>query len=100
MATQAALADGLPAESRSKRRITGQKYPDEILMLALILDTVRGIAWRQTENGVLGKNPPPSMYEVLTGQKQTEPERDFMVYGSGEDFEAARNEILRRGGYI
>ena len=40
------------------------------------------------------------MYEVLTGQKQTEPERDFMVYGSGEDFEAARNEILRRGGYI
>ena len=69
-------------------------------MLALILDTVRGIAWRQTENGVLGKNPPPSMYEVLTGQKQTEPERDFVVYDSGEDFEAARNEILRRGGYI
>ena len=100
MATQAALADGLPAESRSKRRITGQKYPDEILMLALILDTVRAIAWRQTEDGVNGKNPPPSMYEALTGTERKEPERNHMVFESGEDFEAARNEILRRGGFI
>ena len=100
VATQAALADGLPAESRSKRRITGQKYPDEILMLALILDTVRAIAWRQTEDGVNGKNPPPSMYEALTGTERKDPERNYMVFESGEDFEAARNEILRRGGFI
>ena len=35
MGTQAALADGLPADSRSKRRLTGQKCSDEMLMLAL-----------------------------------------------------------------
>lgn len=100
MGTQAALAYGLPPESRSKRRITGQKHSDEILILALIADVVRVIAWRQTEDGVNGKNPPPSMYEALTGTERKEPERDHMVYDSGEDFEAARNEILRRGGYI
>lgn len=100
MATQAALADGLPAESRSKRRLTGQKYPDNLLMLALILDAVKIIAWRQTEDGIQGKNPPPSMYEALTGTEQKVPERNYMVFESGDDFEAARNEILRRGGFI
>lgn len=100
MATQAALADGLPAESRSKRRLTGQKYPDNLLMLALILDVVKIIAWRQTEDGIQGKNPPPSMYEALTGTERKVPERNYMVFESGDDFEAARNEILRRGGFI
>ena len=100
MRTLAALVDGLPPESRAKRRITGQKCSDEILMMALILDVVKVIAWRQTEDGVNGKNPPPSVYEMLTGTERKEPEREYMVYQSGEDFETARNEILRRGGYI
>ena len=100
MGTQAALADGLPANSRSKRRLTGQKCSDEMLMLALILDVVKIIAWRQTEDGVQGKNPPESVYEMLTGAEKKEPERNYRVFQSGDDFEAARNEILRRGGYI
>lgn len=78
----------------------GRGYSNELLMQALILDMVKIIAWRQTEDGVQGKNPPPSMYEALTGTERKEPERDHMVFESGEDFEAARNEILRRGGYI
>lgn len=69
-------------------------------MLALILDTVNIIAWRQTEDGVNGKNPPVSVYRRMTGTEQKEAERDYMVFESGEDFETARNEILRRGGYI
>ena len=81
-------------------KLNGQKQPADVLLLALILDVVRVIAWRQTEDGVNGKNPPPSMYEALTGTERKEPERDHMVYDSGEDFEAARNEILRRGGFI
>ena len=99
VATQAALAYGLPADSRSKRRITGQKHPNNTLMLALILDVVKIIAWRQTVDGMQGKNPPPSMYEALTGTERKEPDRNYMVFESGEDFEAARNEILRRGGF-
>lgn len=71
-----------------------------MLMLALILDVVKIIAWRQTEDGLNGKNPPESVYMMMTGGERKEPERDHMVFESGEDFEAARNEILRRGGYI
>ena len=100
METQAALAYGLPAESRSWSRLVGRGYSNELLMQALILDMVKIIAWRQTEDGVNGKNPPPSMYQALTGTERKEPERDHMVFESGEDFEAARNEILRRGGFI
>jgi hypothetical protein len=40
------------------------------------------------------------MYEALTGTERKDPERNHMVFESGEDFEAARNEILRRGGFI
>ncbi len=69
-------------------------------MLALILDTVKILAWRQTEDGMIGKNPPASVYQMLSGAEEKEPERDHIVFESGEDFEAARNEILRRGGYI
>ena len=100
METQAALAYGLPAESRSWSRLVGRGYSNELLMQALILDMVKIIAWRQTEDGVQGKNPPASVYGMLTGAEQKEPERDHMVFESGEDFETARNEILRRGGFI
>lgn len=69
-------------------------------MLALILDMVSIIGWRQTEDGVKGVNPPKSTYAAICGKEQEEPQREFHTYTSGEDFEAARNEILRRGGFI
>ena len=99
MATLAALADGLPPEARVKRKYTGVTASEEMLVLALILDVVNIIAWRQTEDGYRGKNAPKSVYTMLAGGERKEPQRDYRTFRSGEDFEAARKEILRRGGY-
>ena len=81
-------------------KLNGQKHPQSLLMLAMILDTVNIMAWRQTENGVEGKNPPKSVYNILTGKEDTHSQNEYQTFDSGEEFEAARNEILRRGGYI
>lgn len=101
MATLAALADGLPPESRSKRKYTGIQADQTQLILALIFDMVSVIAWRQTADGRKGINQPKSMYQIMTGEAQgSEEKREYQTFDSGEDFEAARNEILRRGGFI
>lgn len=97
--TLAALASGLPPYARSKQTITGQKVSDETLLLALLADRVGMIAWMMTEDGARGRNRPESLFQLLSGQKQDE-EPEFTVYQSGDEFEAARQEILRRGGYI
>ena len=95
--TLAALASGLPPYSRSKQKYTGQKIPDQISMLALLIDGVNRIAWMMSENGRKGKNRPKSLYAALMAPEK---ERDMNAYLSGQDFENARNEILRRGGYL
>ena len=95
--TLAALASGLPPYARSKQKYTRQRLPDEISMLALLIDGVNKIVWMMSEDGRKGKNRPKSIYEALTAPEK---ERDMNVYLSGQDFETARNEILRRGGYL
>lgn len=99
--TLAALASGLPAHARSLQPLTGQKYSDEMLMMAMILDGVNTLCWMQTEDGVRGKNRPASVYEKLAGLEK-EPENEFVLYRSGAEFDAARKkllgEILEEGG--
>lgn len=64
-------------------------------MLALILDSVNTLMWMQTEDGVKGKNQPPSIYQRLTGQEKEE-EKEYNTYLSGADFDAARAKILSK----
>ena len=95
--TLAALASGLPPYARSKRELTGQEYPENTLLTAMLIDSVNTIAWLMTEDGAKNRNRPGSVYQLLTGQ---ETEQEITAYQSGDEFEAARQEILRRGGYI
>lgn len=93
----AALVSGLPPYSRSKKQMSGQEYDNQTLLMAMLLDGVNTIAWMMSEDGHAGKNRPKSIYQNLVGN---EPEKEIQAYLSAEDFEAARNEILRRGGFI
>lgn len=69
--TAAALAAGLPDDSRVRRRMYGVKdYPTK-LMLAEIIDLLRWLQWAQTENGMKGKNRPKSMVDFLTEPPET-----------------------------
>jgi hypothetical protein len=96
-ATLAALAAGLPPYARSKRALTGQRYSDEALLLARLVDEVKIISWMLSDDGVKGKNRPTSIYDRLTGITQ---ERENLAFNSGDEFEAARNKILREGGFM
>ncbi len=95
--TLAALVSGLPPYARVKQKYSGATIPDTIAMLALLIDSVNNIAWMLSEDGAKGRNHPESVYEKLT---EPEKEKEIVSYMSGQDFENARNEILRRGGYI
>lgn len=95
VSTLAALAVGLPSHSRSKRKYSKQNMPDEIGLLALILDSVNRIAWMLTKDGAKGRNKPISVYELLSDQNR---DKGIEGFNSVADFEAAKNQILAKGG--
>lgn len=97
VSTLAALAAGLPPYSRSKRKYSGQTVPDETGLLALILDSVNHIGWMLSKDGEKGRNHPKSIYQMLT---EADTENDVVGYATPEDFETARNKLLREGGYL
>lgn len=91
--TAAALACGLPAESRIKRRMSGEPPPADILILAGIFDRVGLILWGLSEDGRHNRNRPKSVVERLLGTSNSN--GNYMSYASPEDFEAARASILK-----
>lgn len=93
--TLAALAVGLPSHSRSKRKYSNQNIPDELGLLALILDSVNRIGWMLSKDGAKGKNRPASVYGILTDLDR---KKDVEGFKTVADFEAAKNQILAKGG--
>lgn len=90
--TLAALAAGLPAKSRSKRR----RAPDEeTLILAGILDALHILLYRGTKDAQSGINPPRLLVDALLGK--TEPEKTD-GFDTPEEFMAAREKIINEGG--
>lgn len=84
--TAATLAQGLPASSRVVRALSGCGGRDvKELLLAVIADGVRHIAWMFSEAGRNGQDHPPSILAALTGAEAP----DGNGYDSGEDFFAA-----------
>lgn len=61
LSTAALLACGLRENSRIMRKLSGSRYPDEILMQALILDRLNTLIWFQTADGQKGRNRPESV---------------------------------------
>ena len=92
--TLATLSCGLPAESRTMMRRSGQKVSTEIMLLAVIADRLGILVWHNTEDGKKGRNPPESILSGLTEQKE---EDNLVKFSTGADFEAARAKLLEKG---
>lgn len=86
----ATLAVGLRDDSRVKKAITGKKIDDNTFLLSVIADNLRVIAWRMTEDGHEGKNPPKLFTDIFLGRDQ---EREFKVFNSPEEFKAKWKEL-------
>ena len=91
---QATLAQGLPRESRTVRRLSGVPFSTDTLLLAGILDQLRFTAWSRTKGAKTGKNKPKSVLAALMEKQDKKDE--IKKFSSGEEFEAYRAELLRR----
>ena len=87
----ATLASGLSYDSRIKRKISGQRYTSDILLLAHIADSLSTLVWFQTKDGQRGTNRPKSILQAMTEEKKKE---EYHAFETFEDFEAARRQIM------
>lgn len=91
--TLAALACGLPEDSRIMRKLSGAKAPPMLTLLAAIADRLSLLVWFQTKDGQKGRNRPKSILSELMKETEEKP----LTFASPEAFEAERARILRGG---
>ncbi len=89
----AVLAFGLSEDSRTKRKLSGEKVDIDTLLRASILDQLQILRWYQTEDGHTGQNPPQMMVDVLRGVNKTSVSL-VTAFATVEDFEERRRRII------
>ena len=99
LSTVAILACGLRDNSRIKMAMAGDKVPADILLLAHVVDRLGILAWQNTRDALKGQNVPESLVERLI-HPETAAKPKITAFDTPEEFEAARREILERGGYL
>lgn len=88
--TSAALAFGLPQDSRSKMILAGRKATTEELLMGLIADRLGILIWQRSEDGKKGINKPKSIFDEMMHGK---PKDQYMAFDGPEAYEAARAKI-------
>lgn len=91
----AAFSVGLRENSRIKLLLSGQKVPFETILQAGIIDRLSILIWQKTKDGQNNTNRPQSLVESLTSEPK---EREEAAFETSEDFEKAREEILKQLG--
>jgi len=91
----AVFSCGLRDDSRIKMKISGQSVPLDTLLLAGISDRISTLVWFETEDGQKGKNRPAAIVDMLTNESQ--PNKDMLLFNSGEDFETTRLRLIKGG---
>lgn len=86
---------GLRDNSRIKMAMSDQKIPLETILLAGVVDRLNILIWQKTKDGQRNSNRPASVVENLTAKPK---DREEVAFKSGEDFETARQEILKKIG--
>ena len=91
----AVLACGLPMESRTMMKLSGQKYKAETGLMMGIFDILKNIEWLykkvHSKRGTTIKKP-ESIFRILGDKKD---ENDIRSFRTGEDFEREREKLIR-----
>lgn len=96
--TVAVFAVGLKDDSRIKMKLGGMKVPTDTLLLAQIADAVNTLVWMNSKDCRNVSKRPKSLVEALTsGDKAKEKPISFKT---GAEFEAYRQALIRKGGYM
>lgn len=94
--TLAALAAGLPEDSRCIRHLRDEPLSTHDFLLAASVDALFNINWRL--QGCPG-TPPPSLLSALRGKPEEDADSSVQSFDSPEEFEAAMKETERRIAY-
>lgn len=87
--TAATLANGLGANSRIMRKISGVPVTMETLLLATIADALHILVWQNTRDGAKGRNKP-----ALIAEKLTETPKEESGFETIADFKKWREELI------
>lgn len=90
--TAAIMAQGLPEDSRIKRRLSGAKAAMTTILLAGLCDRVGLIGWLLSEDGAKGQNRPKSILDTLLWSAPEQP----AGYDTPADFEKAWAELTEK----
>ena len=92
METAAVLACGLPADSRTIRKMSGQKFTTDMILKIRLVDAVMSFENAFVNVHSKRKVPrPQSLMKTLMKQDDNE----IRTFRSGEDFERERERLLR-----
>lgn len=93
----AVLSVGLRETSRIKMKMIGTPVPNDILLLAQIIDRLNIMIWRETKDGHKGINRPESIAEALLHPEKMQTKKiNVSSFTSPEDFWKARQRIIDR----
>lgn len=92
----ATFSVGLRENSRIKLKLSGQTVPLETVLLACAVDRLSLLLWSKSKDATKNINRPASILETLTQTRQ-EPERDYEVFNTPEEFEQAMKRLNERG---
>lgn len=95
LTTIARFSVGLRDNSRIKMKMANVNYDFKDTVLMGILDRLSILAWQNTRDAQKGKNKPSSLLEKLLNIEKS---NEITAFASSEDFETARNELLKKGG--
>lgn len=94
--TAAVLACGLRDNSRIKMKMADMAIPPDMVLMAAALDRLSMLVWAKTEDGAKGRKRPQSVLEKMLNSKKNE--TGLRGFDTAEEFEAARQRHLRKGG--
>lgn len=88
------LINGLRDDSRFKLKLNGMKVSIDTMMSAITCDYLAKLWWAKTEDAEHGTNKPISILSTLLDE---EPKKNTDGYDSVEEFDEARQRILKGG---
>lgn len=82
----ATLAAGLRNNSRIMVKLSGLRITPELFTMCDIADSLRILRWWKTKDGQKGRNMPPMLQDVFSGETEKDENEELRGFISGEDF--------------
>ena len=74
-------------------KISGETLPQDLFLLAAIVDRLSILVWAKSADAAKGKNKPKLILEEL---KKPRKQKDIVAFRNGRDFDSERKRLLAK----